>query len=121
NAIMVYNRLKYTLQPEGVENWSQQLVDFQKDLGPAREALRSSDAGKELDNQAVRKLAETVRQFQMMASLGYPLTIPPEDQSASRDDWKTTGASLLETARAGEFHPAVTHLAAIATAYSNQK
>jgi len=42
NAMMIYNRLKYTLQPEGVDNWSQKLVDFQKDLGPVREALRAS-------------------------------------------------------------------------------
>jgi cytochrome c-type biogenesis protein CcsB len=120
NAIIIYNRLKFTLQPEGAKNWSRQLATFLKDLGPAREALRSTEAGKELDNQAVRKLADSVQQFQMMASLGYPLTIPPEDPSAAPDAWKTTGASLLETARAGEFPPPVTYLAAIATAYADQ-
>jgi len=118
---MIYNRLKYTLQPEDVDNWSQKLVDFQKDLGPAREALRDSDSGKELDNEVVRKLADTLQQFQAMASLGYPLTIPPQDPAVSRDAWKTTGASLFETAREGEFPPAVTHLAAISTAYRNQQ
>src|SRR6266481_1454523 len=120
NAMMIYNRLKYTLQPEGVDNWSQKLVDFQKDLGPVREALRASKGEQNLDDALVRKLAEPLQQFQMMASLGYPLTIPPQDPAVSRDAWKTTGASLLETARAGEFPPAITNLAAIATAYRNQ-
>src|SRR2546425_9844819 len=121
NAMMIYNRLKYILQPEGVDNWSQKLVDFQKDLGPARAALRASDGGNELDNEVVRKLADTLQQFQAMASLGYPLTIPPQDPAVSRDAWKSAGASLLETARVGEFPPAVTNLAAIATAYRNEQ
>jgi len=121
NAMMIYNRLKYTLQPEGVDNWSQTLVDFQKDLGPAREALRASKGEQNLDDAIVRRLAEPLQQFQMMASLGYPLTIPPQDPAVSRDGWKTTGASLLETAREGAFPPAVTNLAAISTAYRNQQ
>jgi cytochrome c-type biogenesis protein CcsB len=57
----------------------------------------------------------------MMASLGYPLTIPPEDPQVSRDAWRTTGASLLDSIRAEQFHPAVTYLASIATAYREQK
>src|SRR5205823_6403397 len=58
NAMMIYNRLKYTLQPEGVDNWSKELADFQKDLAPAREAFRAKEDGKDLDNEVFRKLAE---------------------------------------------------------------
>src|SRR5580765_2236757 len=54
NAMMIYNRLKYTLQPEGVDNWSQKLVDFQKDLGPVRAALRAKEGEKNLDDALVR-------------------------------------------------------------------
>jgi cytochrome c-type biogenesis protein CcsB len=121
NAMMIYHRLKYTIQPEGVDNWSKELVDFQKDLGPAREAFRANEGGKDLDNEVLRKLTEPLQHFRMMAALGHPLTIPPRQPEVSRDAWTTTGASLLDSARLGEFDPAVTNLAAIATAYRHEK
>jgi len=121
NAMTVYLRLKYTLQPEGVDGWSKELTEFQKDLVPARAAARASQEGKEIDDTLLRKLAEPVRHFQMMAGLGYPLTIPPEQPEVSRDGWQTMGSSLVESIRAGQIHPAVTYLASMATAYRDQK
>src|SRR5207247_2494607 len=97
NAIMIFQRLKYTLQPEGADDWSKELADFQKDLGPARQAARTTEAGKESENAALIKLAAPVEHFRMMERLGYPLTVPPHEPGASRDDWKTAGASLVET------------------------
>jgi len=121
NAMMIYQRLKYTLQPEGAHDWSKELSDFLKDLGPARLAARASETGKEPDNAALAKLAGAVEHFRMMASFGYPLTVPPQEPGASRDDWKTTGTSLVETAPSGQFHPAVTQFAAMATAYHHER
>src|SRR4029453_16661865 len=33
NAVMIYHRLKHTLQPEGVDGWAGGVVDFQKKIG----------------------------------------------------------------------------------------
>ena len=121
NAMMIYSRLKYTLQPEGVDGWSSELAGFQKDLVPARQAARASEGGKDIDEALLRKLAEPLQHFRAMEQFGYPLTIPPQQPEVSRDAWQTTGASLLDSVRAGQFHPAVTYLAAMATAYRDQK
>ena len=56
-----------------------------------------------------------------MARFGYPLTVPPLTPAEARDHWQTMGASLLDSGRAGDFHPAVTNFAAMATAYRQHK
>ena len=118
NAVSLYRRLKFTLEPEGVKDFSRELREFQKNLGPARAAAQASENGKTFDEQAIRRMAEPLQAFQMMADYGYPLIVPPLDPEQGRDRWQTAGASLLEAARANEIHPAVLSFAAMATAYT---
>jgi cytochrome c-type biogenesis protein CcsB len=121
NALALYQRLKATLQPEGVDDFAQQLADFQKNLGPAEAAAQASESGKDFDKAALQKIAGPLQEFQLMARFGYPLAIPPLIPAEARDHWQTMGASLLESGHNGHFHPAVTNFAAMATAYRQQK
>src|SRR5262249_34024223 len=41
NAVTLYRRLKFTLQPEGVDDFSQELLDFQKNLPAAQAASQA--------------------------------------------------------------------------------
>jgi len=120
NAVILYRRLKLTLEPEGVEDFSKELAEFQKNLGPVQAAVAASEKGKEFDQEAVRSMAVPVQQFQLMAEAGYALIIPPLNPQAGRDRWQNVGTSLLETFRTGHLHPAVTFLTTIATAYQQQ-
>jgi cytochrome c-type biogenesis protein CcsB len=121
NALSLYQRLKVTLQPEGTDDFAQELADFQKNLGPARVAAQASDSGKEFDKQALQRIAQPVQEFQLMARFGYPLTVPPLNPGEAPEHWQTMGSSLLDTDHVGILHPAVTNFAAIATAYRAQK
>lgn len=121
NALWLYQRLKVTLQPEGAENFAQELADFQQNLGPAQAAARASENSQDFDRQALQRIAQPLQQFQMMARLGYVLTVPPLDPVKARDDWQTLGASLLDFGRGGQLHPAATNFAAMATAYRQQQ
>ena len=121
NALTLYQRLKLTLQPEGLDDFAQQLADFQKDLGPAQVAARASESGKDFDKAALQKIAGPLQTFQLMARFGYPLIIPPLVPSEFRDHWQTMGASLLESGHSAQLHPAATNFAAMATAYHQQK
>jgi cytochrome c-type biogenesis protein CcsB len=117
NAVTLYQRLKLTLEPEGSHNFAQELADFQKNLGPARIAAHASESRQNFDKDALQRIAEPLRNFELMANYGYALTVPPIDPEAGRDRWQNMGTSLMESARANELHPALTNLAAIATAY----
>ncbi len=120
NGLSLYQRLKLTLEPEGVSNFAQELADFRKALGPARVAAAASESGKDFNRQALQRIARPVEQFQLMAQLGYPLVVPPLDPTRERDNWQTMGASLVASGHSGEWHPAVTNFAAMATAYGQQ-
>jgi cytochrome c-type biogenesis protein CcsB len=117
NAVMLYNRLKYTLQPEGVDNWTAELAAFQRDLGPARIAARAGDNAEGVDKGAIEKIAVPLRHVQAMSTFGYALVVPPLDREAGPDDWHNAGDALVDFARSDKMHPAVGYLAAISTAY----
>ena len=121
NALTLYQRLKASLQPEGVDDFTQQLADFRKNLGPAEAAAQASESGKDFDKAALQKIAGPLQEFQLMARFGYPLIIPPLTPGEARNNWQTMGASLLESGRSAQFHPAVTNFASMATAYRQQK
>lgn len=117
NAVTLYQRLKYTLQPEGVDNWSQELVEFQKNLGPARVAARASENGQPVDQEALQKINKPFHEFEDMSRFGYALIVPPSVPEASRDNWQNAGNSLMESARAEQFPVPLTDFAEMATAY----
>jgi ABC-type transport system involved in cytochrome c biogenesis permease subunit len=117
NAIQLYQRLEYTLQPEGADNFASDLAEFQSNLGPVQAAIQANEQGEALDKEAVRKVAEPVRRFQMMAEAGYAMIVPPLDPQGAAGRWQTAGASLLESLHTGKVHPAMTWFAAMATAY----
>ncbi len=67
NAVMIYQRLKVTLQPEGAHDFVQELDSFEKDLPAAQKAAQASEAGKQFDREAIQRLADPIRQFRLMA------------------------------------------------------
>ena len=79
NAIQLYQRLKYTVQPEEADNFAKELAEFQRNLGPVQAALQANDKGEAMNNDVIRKVAEPVRQFQAMAEAGYAMIVPPLD------------------------------------------
>ncbi len=121
NALWLYQRLKVTLQPEDAEDFARELADFRKNLGPAQAAAQASESGKDFDREALRRIAKPLEDFQVMAQLGYPLTVPPLRPTEAPDHWQTMGASLLESGHTGALHPAVTNFAAMATAYHREQ
>ena len=120
NAVTLYQRLKYTLQPEGVDNWSQELAQFQKNIGPARVAARVGENGQPTDQEALQRIAGPFKQMQEMARFGYALIVPPLNPEASRDSWQNLGNALLESARGDEFPTPLMDFTAMATAYRSK-
>src|SRR5436190_23436075 len=103
NAVVLYRRLKYTLQPEGAEDWGKTLTDVQ------------TPGGSEHGREAV------LQQFREMDLLGYVLVIPPLGAETTGDGWQTAGSALIAGASAGQLHPATVKLAAITAAYRQEK
>ncbi|MBI3418065.1 MAG: cytochrome c biogenesis protein CcsA [Verrucomicrobia bacterium] len=121
NALILYHRLKNSLQPEGTKDFSAQIAQFQKAITPGIAAVRAQSAGKDYDKEAFERLLGLLGPYDLMANLAYPFLVPPAQPEVSRDNWTQIGLSLMETARSGELHPAVSSFAALATAYRQGK
>lgn len=121
NAATLYQRLKVTLQPEGVENFPQELADFKKDLPAARAAAQANPSSETIDKELISRIAQPLQDFRLMDHYGYALIVPPLSPAESRDHWQNAGTSLLECFRGNDIHPAVKYYAQMATAYRQQK
>lgn len=120
NALELYQRLKFALQPAGVPDFARMVADFQRDLGPALAAAQASQSSQDFDRQALERIAEPRREFRRMARWGYIQTVPPAGAAQPRDRWQTLGVSLLESDPDGQVHPAALYLATMATAYGQR-
>ncbi len=118
NAMMLYQRLKNSIQLEDTHNFAQLIADFRASLPMGLAALRAKRAGETFDEEALQRFTSIAQQFDAMANFAYPLTVPPTDP-ADKDGWMNLGASVLDSIRAGNVHPAVGYFARMATAYAH--
>ena len=61
NAVTLYESLKYTLQPEGMDDFVTELAEFQKNAGPGLIAWRAHEAREDYDQEAVRRIAAPLK------------------------------------------------------------
>jgi cytochrome c-type biogenesis protein CcsB len=120
NAASLYQRLKVTFQPEGAENFAREITDFQKDLPAAQAAAQASEGGKDFSKDAIARMAQPLQDFKLMAEYGYARVVPPLHRQAA-GDWQNVGQCLMDSAHNNGVHPAATYLAAMATAYRQEK
>jgi cytochrome c-type biogenesis protein CcsB len=120
NAVVLYQRLKVSLQPEGMDDFSKQLEDFVRNMGPARSAAQVPQTDPQFDKTALERITPAWKQFEFMAQYAYPLVVPPQSQALKGESWENMGASVLRMGQQGQVDPAAAQLAAMATAYRQQ-
>jgi ABC-type transport system involved in cytochrome c biogenesis permease subunit len=120
NSMVLYNRLKNSLEPEGARDFREELQVYQDSIGPGRAALDQSGQGQPANEQDLDRIATFFKRYDEVAHLAYPLIIPPLPGQA-REAWSNIGTNLMQALRSEEFHPADTNYAAIASAYRNHE
>jgi ABC-type transport system involved in cytochrome c biogenesis permease subunit len=120
NSMVLYNRLKNSLEPEGARDFRQELQVYQEAIAPGRAALEQSEQGKQANEQDLQRIATFFKRYDEVARFAYPLIIPPLP-GQSRDAWSNIGTNLMLALRTGDLNPAATNYAAIASAYRNDK
>jgi ABC-type transport system involved in cytochrome c biogenesis permease subunit len=115
--MMLYARLKNTIQPPDAENWPEDLAQYEKLIPAGVAAVQAQQAGQKFDEAALRSFAGYVQVFDDMGRYDAPLVIPPAGAGAGHDDWKRTSEALLEAIRDGKVNPAVQAYAAMDGAF----
>jgi len=116
-SIGLYFRLKNSLRPENSSDFIRELELFQAQIKPGLLALQQSQAKEEHNEEDLQKVVQFFRRYETLSKTGYPLVVPPSDSNHARDDWRTVGASLMESMRANKIQPAVQYYAALLAAY----
>ena len=114
NSLVLYQRLKNSLQPEGAQNFSAELSSFAESIPGAAKAAQQRQNGEPFDKSKLNDVAELMQRYDKLSELAYILAVPPR---ARTDQWRSVGSALLESLGSGEIHPIVTEYAAIGDAY----
>jgi ABC-type transport system involved in cytochrome c biogenesis permease subunit len=116
NSVMLYSRLKSTLEPEGTRDFRRELEVYQESIEPGRMAIEQSQQGKTANQEDLQRIAAFFKRYDTLSEMAYAMIIPPLP-GQSRQDWHNIGADLMQSLRSGQLHPAVTNYAAMADAY----
>lgn len=115
--LILYMRLKNTVQPQDARDWARELAEYEALVGPGVAAARAQQAGKDYDKAVFDRFLGMVQRFDAMARFEPPLVVPPHHDGGARDEWMRMGEVLIEAARGETLPPATKALAAMTSAF----
>src|SRR5207302_8735200 len=114
NALVLYQRLKNSVQLEGSQNFSDELKFFIQNVPAAAKAAHQHQSGEPFDDEKLNEITELIQKYEKLAEMAYILPIPPLDKSS---DWHSIGEALLRSIATGQIHPIVKEYAELGDAY----
>ena len=114
NALVLYQRLKNSVQPEGAENFASELASFESAFPSAARAARQRETGESFDQAQLDAVTQLIPQYQKLAEMAYVLVVPPPPPQG---EWHSIGESLIESIAKGKIEPVAKTYAQIGDAY----
>jgi len=114
NALVLYQRLKNSLQPEGAQNFASELESFENGLAAAGKAARQRETGESFDQAKLDAVAQLIQRYQKLEEMAYALVVPPPQPQG---EWDSIGESLGQLIAKGKIDPVVKIYAQIGDAY----
>ena len=114
NGLSLYQRLKNSIQPEGVENFTAELQGYASSVPGAATAARQRAMGENFDKSKLDDVAQMIQRYEHLSDMAYILAVPPLGPNG---EWHSVGNSLLQSVGIGEIHPVVVEYAVIGDAY----
>jgi ABC-type transport system involved in cytochrome c biogenesis permease subunit len=102
--LVLYMRLKNTVQPQDARDWPAELKEYEALIPPGVEALRAQQAGRKHEEATLDQFMRCVQKFDVMLRLEPPLLLPPPRDGHAHTEWMRVGDALLQAAR-GESIP----------------
>ena len=115
--ISLYHQLRNSLQPQQTGNFQEELAVLARDFSQAMEASQKSEAGEAFDEALLTRFMEVAKLYLFQVEAAYFFPVPPIGIEGHGTEWQKVGASVLETAQAGIYHPAVKAFASLSTTY----
>jgi ABC-type transport system involved in cytochrome c biogenesis permease subunit len=116
NALVLYQRLKNSIEPEGTHNFAELIAAYQAAMPAGLEAARAQRAREKFDEAALRKFGAIAQEFDALSNTALPLAVPPANP-VDKDAWVNIGTSLINSIQTRQIDPAVGFYAKMATGY----
>ena len=114
NAVVLYQKVKNSVQPEGAQNFARELEAFAQSVPGAAKAAQQWKSGENFDKAKLNDVAALVQKYERLSELAYILAVPASDNG---NDWHSVGDSLLHSIGTGDINPLVMEYAHIGDAY----
>ena len=114
NALVLYQRLKNSVQPEGAEDFAAELQAFEQAVPEAARAARAKETGASFDQAQLDQIAEVMQGYERLADMAYLLAVP---QPSGSGDWRSVGQAIMQSIAARGMDPVVKLYASLGDAY----
>jgi ABC-type transport system involved in cytochrome c biogenesis permease subunit len=114
NALVLYQRLKNSVQPEGAEDFGAELQAFEQAVPEASRAARARETGAAFDQTRLNQIAEVMQGYERLADMAYLLAVP---QPSGSVDWRSVGQAIMQSIAARGIDPIVKLYASLGDAY----
>ena len=94
-ALLIYLRLKSTIQVEGSADFAKEVDTFASFIGPGLQSVRARTAGRPFDQDAFRGIIQFTRRYQSVAQVKYAYAFPNPQAANETDRWQQLGDALL--------------------------
>jgi ABC-type transport system involved in cytochrome c biogenesis permease subunit len=132
NAIIVYQRLKNSLQPNSILQLQTggkpidydfpALLDKYRDVLPAGAvAMKAREHGLPFEERQLTAMQELMRPYESVRRVALPLVVPPADRAESPEAWRNVGEALRDSVRTGQIPLPVAYFAALGTNFARGK
>ncbi len=117
DRIMLYQRLKHSVQLPDSPDFLTELIQFQKDIPAGVAAFRARQRNEAYDEKAFASILGAAQRFDTMGQMGYLLAIPPAASEPNDTAWRTPGHVILESLTTTQLDPNVVAYAALGHAW----
>ena len=81
NALVLYQRLKNSVQLEGSQNFAGELKTYQANVPAAANAAAQAQRGENFDRVKLNDVAELIQKYEKISEMAYILAVPSTDRS----------------------------------------
>jgi ABC-type transport system involved in cytochrome c biogenesis permease subunit len=114
NAVLTYQRLKFSFVSPETTDFLHELTQFQDGLETGVAAVRAKQANEPHDAAAAQRMLDAGQRYLRMSEMATLLPVPPTEPAAAANGWKNAGDALLETFQTGHVNPYVLTYAGLA-------
>ena len=119
DALLLYLRLKNSIQVEDSPDFGKEVAVFQQIIQPGMQALRDRDAGGKFDVKAFDSIVLFTQRYRTVAQAGYVYAFPNPTVSDPDDRWQHIGPALLSAIAARKISDPVNAYSQMISTYRN--